>query len=210
LIPWVTEEFELDLLKRDDLIPKLEKINQMMEEIDKQDPWIKERFGLTGTGEGLVWYPVSGTSKSDKEGTGVDWNEFKKIVFKTKGVSHAVVKQKSIILDPQKIASVDEFVEMFVTEGRLQQGWQEVCGSVVSNNKLSTSSGGSVSGEQMGKLIAEFVKWVSKDVEKESKSEIKESGLQWSDLSNAINLKARKYFSEEMRKVDIDQEIKKD
>lgn len=30
-----------------------------LQEIDREDPWVRESFGVVGTGEGLVWYPVS-------------------------------------------------------------------------------------------------------------------------------------------------------
>ena len=42
--------------------------------------------------------------------------------------------------------------------------------------------------------------WVCKDVEKESKDELKESNLTWSQVSGLVNVKARKWFLAEINK----------
>lgn len=33
-------------------------MNRLVECVDTEDPWVKETFGVSGTGEGIVWYPV--------------------------------------------------------------------------------------------------------------------------------------------------------
>lgn len=33
-------------------------MNRLVEAVDTEDPWVKETFGVSGTGEGIVWYPV--------------------------------------------------------------------------------------------------------------------------------------------------------
>lgn len=42
--------------------------------------------------------------------------------------------------------------------------------------------------------------WVCKDVEKESKDELKESNLTWLQVSGLVNVKARKWFLAEINK----------
>jgi hypothetical protein len=36
----------------------VDEMNKLVEAVDTEDPWVKETFGVTGTGEGVVWYPV--------------------------------------------------------------------------------------------------------------------------------------------------------
>jgi hypothetical protein len=36
----------------------VDEMNRLVEAVDTEDPWVKETFGVTGTGEGVVWYPV--------------------------------------------------------------------------------------------------------------------------------------------------------
>lgn len=58
VIPFVTEPLELDFSNLEVLQSKVDIINELVEQIDKEDPFVKEHFGISGTGEGLVWYPI--------------------------------------------------------------------------------------------------------------------------------------------------------
>jgi hypothetical protein len=37
---------------------QVDEMNRLVEAVDTEDPWVRETFGVTGTGEGVVWYPV--------------------------------------------------------------------------------------------------------------------------------------------------------
>ena len=118
-------------------------INQKVADVEKCDPWVKATFGIDGLGEGIVYYPVSA------EHAGRD--SFSDLSFKAKGEKHKVVKQKSPVqVDPEKVASVDEFSELVLTDARLEQGVIEAC-----------------DGEYEAEKIGPFVGRVSKDVSKE-------------------------------------------
>lgn len=121
-------------------------MNRLVEAVDTEDPWVKQVFGVSGTGEGIVWYPVG---LDDAEGSmsvrlfscrtfirhflaqvknAHQLETFREFVFKTKGPTHTMVSsKKSVLIAPEVVDSAEAFMEMFVTEARLRQGWEEVC-----------------------------------------------------------------------------------
>ena len=87
-------------------------INQAVEGVEAEDPWVKRVFGVKGTGEGLVFYPVS------KEHLGL--SNFNNLVFKAKGEKHKNIKTAAPAdVNPAVAASVDAFVDMVLTPARL-------------------------------------------------------------------------------------------
>jgi hypothetical protein len=90
-----------------------------------------------------------------------------------------VGSKKSVQLAPEIVDSVEAFVELFVTEGRLRQGWEELCAD---GRRVDITR------------IADFTQWISKDVEKESGAELQGSNLSWSQVSGQVALRARKWF----------------
>jgi hypothetical protein len=58
VLPWHTEEFEMDFREEKQLQKQVEFINAEVAKIDKEDPWVKEHFGIVGCGEGTVQYSV--------------------------------------------------------------------------------------------------------------------------------------------------------
>lgn len=63
-------------------------INQMVEEVEKTDPWVKDNFDIEGVGEGLVMYPqVEDIVTRDR---------YTQLIFKAKGEKHQVVRDYRI------------------------------------------------------------------------------------------------------------------
>lgn len=209
VIPWLTPEFVLPMWDKEVLLSQIEEINKLVEEVDREDPWVKQVFGISGIGEGLVWYPVS----YQCNGT-IELSKLRSLIFKTKGPTHSVVtSRKSIQIAPEVLDSAEAFVDMFVTEQRLHQGFEEVCRQRRRRQKEISEKITKERTEEEEEeeeyeedttldlqKIGDFVHWVCKDVEKESEAERKESNLQWSQVSGLVNLKARKWFLGELNK----------
>jgi len=202
VVPWCTQKFSLSMVDEASLLPQIEKINALVEAIDKEDPWVKKQFGVTGTGEGLVWYPISSleTGKSSSRSSSssvaetpyIPFSKFTDLVFKTKGVSHSVVINKeSMSPNPVAIHDVDTFIAAFVTKQRLEQAWEEVINKDKKEGKKITPQD----------YLRNFVDWVKHDVKKESEAEWKKSNLSWDIVQKEIYVQAKKYFFKELRKV---------
>lgn len=171
VLPWYTEEVVVDWNKSaDDLAPVVESFNKVVLEVEACDPWVKATFGQEGTGEGLVYFPIS------VEHLGRDM--FSALAFKAKGEKHKVVKAKApVVIDAATAASITEFVDMVVTEARLDQGVQEAC-----------------KGQYERKKIGPFIGWVIKDVSKECQNELEASGLNWKQVAKTVTDRAREWY----------------
>jgi tRNA-binding EMAP/Myf-like protein len=171
----------LDFSNKEDLNEKAEIINQWIAEAEKCDPFVKKNFGVEGLGEGFVLYPLHRFNVHDDRIL-VNIDDYKDYVFKAKGDEHKVVKtKKSVQVDPEVAKNVDEFVELFVTENRLNQIAEKVTFSV--------------------KETGNFIKLFSQDVLKESNAELEASGLTWKDVSNSVSDRARKWFLGNVNKI---------
>lgn len=158
----------------------LSKINQIVDQCDKTDPFIKEVFGIDGIGEGYVFYPTD------------DWlaeGEYKKFrtsyMFKAKGKSHSVAAHETtnrIQADPAVLEGAAAFALNFVTDARCEQGLTEAC-----DGTASTAN------------IGKFMAWIGPDVKKESVNELEASGLEWKYVSKSVNEQARNWF---LKKID--------
>ena len=71
----------------------------------------------------------------------------------------------------------DAFVDLVVTPARLEQGVSEACG-----------------GEYQLKRMGEFIRWVSADVQKETKAELDAAGLTWKQVQKAVASHAREWL----------------
>jgi hypothetical protein len=108
---------------------------------------------------------------------------FSDFIFKTKGEKHKVVKEKALVhVDPEVAASISDFVTMFVTEPRLEQG---------------ESNTGAVDMKNMGP----FLKWFCGDVEKESGSELEASGLKWDQVAKDVQVAARDWYKAKAQEI---------
>ena len=149
-------------------------VNQMLENVEKIDPWVKETFGIEGLGEGLVMYPQT----SDL----VERFSYSELLFKVKGEKHQVVRtKKSVQLDPEVAGSLDDFVSLFATTARLEQGVTEAC-----------------NGEFDLKKMGDFIKWIVTDVKKESVAELESANLTWNDVNKAVMNAARDWYKKQV------------
>ena len=154
----------------------LEELNQLVERADSECPWVKRHFNISGPGEGYVLYPFLISASVGKEVARILDIEYSRLMFKAKGESHKVVKNKAaVIIDPEKVAKYSDFAEKFVTEARCLQGVQAVGGLDIRN-------------------VGAFLKWLGNDVIKESEDELEVSGMEWKDVAKSVNSKASAWF----------------
>lgn len=140
-------------------------IGVLVDEVEGKCP-VASKLGVEGDliGEGIVWTPVDSTLYSD---TGT-W-------FKTKGHKHSVSKVKKLIsMDPEKVASIQEFVSYAVTQNRLNQGLENV--------------------ELDIKNTGKFIGWVSRDINKEEGDVLEASNLTMKDVGKYISTATREFF----------------
>lgn len=178
VLPWHKDSTGADvgveinwLAGNDDLEHEVKFINAHVMGVEENDPWVQATFGVKGTGEGLVFYPTS------QEHLGL--TSFNNLVFKAKGEKHKNIKSSAPAqVNPEAAANVDQFVDMVLTEARLEQG---------------------AAGNYDMKLVGKFLAWISTDVQKETQDELEASGLTWKDVSKAIATKARLWFIEKAK-----------
>lgn len=186
----------------------VDRMEPIIQEVDKCDPWMKSEFDIEGIGEGLVFYPVSDSSYEntaegdvEKERYTTDWLTedlqdfgihecvFSKLVFKAKGQSHERSpkdKKNAIQLTPEELASQNEYVLKFVTEERLHQIVQTYC-----NDEFDM------------KNIGTFLKEFGMDVHKESKDELEVSGMEWKKVQKPVQHAARNWFIKNAKLISI-------
>jgi hypothetical protein len=169
VIPWHSdEEYTVDLGDEGMLRDFSERINALVAEVEACDPFIRDTFNVEGTGEGVVMYPVG---MDDREG-------WRRIAFKAKGEKHRVKASKvAAEVAPEVLASTEAFVAAFVTEARCEQGLGVVCPDGIDIKK----TGG-------------FIGWVSKDVKRESETELEAAGLTWKQVGKAVSTASREWF----------------
>ena len=174
VIPWEGDDIVMDFSDTDKLQESANTINKMVEYVELCDPWVKDKFGVSGIGEGVVLYPVT-------NGTLVSKQEYTDLVFKAKGEKHKVVNSKQPAqINPEFVKTIDDFVNLFITENRLEQIAQKVGGIDVKNT---------------GSFLKEFCQ----DVQKESKAELEAAGLEWRQVAKAINDRARNWWMENVK-----------
>jgi len=121
-------------------------------------------FGVSGIGEGIVW-------------TSVDNEDFK---FKSKGEKHSASKVKTLnAVDTESLEGLKEFVDLAVTENRLEQGIQYLTEMGLSLDQKSTG---------------QFLGWMVKDVIKEETDTIVANQFDVKKVKSAVSNKARIWF----------------
>ena len=169
VLPWYGDVVTVNYDDRENLVAVAEQLNRCVLEVEAVDPWVKSQFGVEGIGEGLVYYPGAGADVTRKV--------FSDFIFKAKGEKHRVVKTKEAVqVDPEVAASIEQFVKMFVTEARCEQGLSAIGGTADA------------------KLTGGFLKWLCQDVLKESGDELEASELTWDQVNKAVQTEARKWF----------------
>ena len=175
VLPYYGEAIALDFGDRDKLQTASETINQMVATVEEIDPWVKATFGVEGVGEGLVMYPEV-NELVIREG-------YTELMFKAKGEQHRAVKTKTAVeVDPAIAKSVQEFVELFVTEARLNQALSEAC-----------------NGELNIKKMGQFLKWIALDIQKESSAELAAADLTWKQVHKSVSNAAREWYAEKIK-----------
>ncbi|MDJ0533807.1 MAG: RNA ligase family protein [Xenococcaceae cyanobacterium MO_207.B15] len=170
VLPFYGEPVTINFGNETQLQDAADTINKMVEDVEKLDPWVKATFGIEGVGEGLVMYP-----DTDKV---VERDKYTDFIFKAKGIKHQVVKTKTpVSITPEKVQNIAEFTALFVTEARLLQAVTEAC-----------------DGEYDIKKIANFLKWISLDIQKESVAELEAAGLTWKEVNKSITNDAKKWY----------------
>lgn len=159
-----TEYADVDFQNLD---ASLARLNEVSLTVEAECP-VGKFFGVSGVGEGRVWRPLDDP-----------WNH-SRYVFKIKGEKHANASAPKLAsADPEKVASVQAFVDKHVHEGRLEQGYKWLAEVGHPQNEKSTGH---------------FVKWIVGDVLKEEGDELKFNGLSEKDVNAAMSNKARKWF----------------
>ncbi len=171
VLPWLDVKFELDFADDAQAASEAERISAEVERVEAEDPWVKQVFGVSGLGEGIVLYPQLGESALDRQ-------RMSELMFKAKGEKHQAVRQKRAAqIEPEVARGVDAFVELVLADARLEQGLAEACqGSA-----------------EMPKIGA-FLKWVAGDVQKECGRELEAASLTWEQVNRAISARARTWF----------------
>lgn len=114
VLPWEGESITIDFGSRESLELAADELNRRVAEVEREDPWVKREFGISGLGEGLVLYPEPFAMT---------------LMFKAKGEKHRTAgTKKAVAVDATIVSSVCDFVVLMVTEARLQQGLVAVCG----------------------------------------------------------------------------------
>lgn len=141
------------------------KLIELTEEVERECP-VGKHFGVSDTGEGIVWSHTS---------------EFGHLMFKVKGTKHANSKVKTLApVNEEEFAKAKEFAETYVTEARLEQGL-----FVMENEMLL---------EPEIKNIGAFIKWTVNDVIKEEQNAIVQSDLNPKKVAQEISKLARNWF----------------
>lgn len=151
--------------------PKLtqNKLIDITNGVEKECP-VAKTLGATGIGEGVVWKCISNVPQLYTDD----------LVFKVKGKEHSVSNVATIAeVDTVKVQSIKDFVDMVLTDNRLQQGLdylQEQQLPLLVNN------------------MGPFLKWVTNDCLKEEADVMVKSELTQKDVAPVISNRAKQWF----------------
>lgn len=172
VLPWEGAAITIDYGARASLDAVAAELNDRVATVEREDPWVKQVFGISGLGEGLVFYPT----RLDGGAPPVDPEPLAQLMFKAKGEKHRTAGTRTAVqVDASVVASVDELVSLMVTEARLQQGLAAV-------------------GGRDPRLTGKFLAWIAADVRKESVAELEASGLTWAQVDKPVQVRARAWF----------------
>jgi tRNA-binding EMAP/Myf-like protein len=173
VLPFYGEPIVLDFGDRAQLESAIEILNQAVNTVETVDPWVKETFGIEGIGEGLVLFPERNEL--------AERLSYAELLFKAKGEKHQSVKTKqSVQIDPEIAQNIEDFVNLFVTPARLEQGVVEVGCSAFEMTKMGA-----------------FLQWFAADVQKESVAELEVAQLTWKEVNKAVTKAAREWYQKQ-------------
>lgn len=171
VLPWFDSATEVDLVKMDLVRDYSLALEEAVEKIGNEDPLVKELFGVSGIGEGLVVSPYS-------ESGFVLNKDYEAYTFKVKSTAHMGEKSKKQTLTYFEVpGSVFEFCDMFATEYRFQQMVDEHCDGTYDMKNTAT-----------------FLKAVNSDIIKESVEEREKMNVDMKMVSKEINKRAVTWF----------------
>ena len=150
-----------------------EYVSKLTSEVEDLCPWAHNIFNISGVGEGIVWH------RPDRP-----WDS--NFFFKTKGEKHSVRKSNSntiVSVDPERVASIQECVDVILTDNRMLQMVQDFQLEYTHSN------------------IGAFLKAVCSDCAKEEIDVILSNNLTWNDVSRVIQFRARNWFLENIKKL---------
>ena len=151
VLPWVTPIYEMRPSSKASIDLFLERVNADVEQFEREDPWVKSTFGVSGIGEGLVYYAVHSTVPTFSTAS-------RSLMFKAKGEKHRVTKSPRAAtteIDVQRRMDSKRLAETLCTDARLEQGAREVFADEYDPNKIGA-----------------FIAWITDDVFKECAPEI--------------------------------------
>ena len=164
-----TWTIDIDFSKPEEAQNRLVELTQAVED---ECP-IGRAFGVSGVGEGIVWWPMY---EEDFNTQG--------LAFKVKGEKHSETKVKTLAaVDVEKLESIRQLVENVLTEHRLEK-------------KLDTlkEQGLDVDIKNTGA----FLKIVGQDVHKEEHDTIEASGFAVNEVMGAVQKKAKQWWMEQL------------
>jgi hypothetical protein len=169
VLPWMAAvDFTVDFADAQSLQDASVQLNGIVQQVEQEDPWVKEQFNVSGLGEGIVLYPVSWEDTNPES--------FAKRMFKAKGEKHRTVRTKDAVqVNPEAAQGVTEFVNLVLTPARLEQGVSKI-------------------GGREPKLTGKFLQWIVADVQKETAAELAASGLTWGQVQPVVQRIAREWF----------------
>lgn len=183
VIPWLlapTDERMWVRFSRGETMTKFASyICEAVENVDMEDPYIREKFRICGPGEGIVAVPIC-VDRSEE----ITWTQFTNLVFKAKSARHRTKKcgqaARALLVPPD---GIDDFVEQFVTDARCAQGVREACDGVLDKKRLKG-----------------FYKWVNEDVKQESGMELAAMKCDWKAVSKFVSKAAVAWYLKECKK----------
>lgn len=159
-----TYEIEIDFSNPQNAVNTM---TEWVDGVEKECP-VAGSFGISGIGEGIVF---TGHYKGER------------YIFKAKGEKHSTVKTKErIAISPEKVESINNFIDYAVTVNRMNQGLKEIFGE-----------------EELDiRKMGNYLKWVANDVMSEELDVLVENGLEVKDVTKQISNRARAWFLEKL------------
>lgn len=142
-----------------------DQLTKLTLEVEAECPLAK-KFGISGIGEGIVWHLTSDPCDSG-------------YIFKTKGPLHSVRKNKdnkSATVDPEKVESISDCVDIILTENRMKQMIEVHNIEIIPEN------------------FSKFIKAVSIDCIKEESDVLVSNNLIWKDISKVFNNRCKEWY----------------
>ena len=174
IMDYKTWEIDIDFARPDIAQAQMVK---WVEEVEAECP-VGKAFGVSGTGEGIVWNPIEDGWRTSK------------LMFKTKGSAHSVSKVRTLAaVDVEAMNTLHEFVDTSVTENRLEQGLQNLVNEQLKPFDMTS--------------MGDFIRWVFNDVVREEQDVIVASGLDPKKLGGPIANKARPWYINKLNSMEL-------